>query len=120
MCTLLCAIGTRVRVRRPRNLVSTLDRRWVAAVALNRDMRPVAHVPSLGELPAAVLDALPALRIPLMVADIPHRTRLPKARMRHAVVCTAAAEGGASMVMSISLRHVKQAMQQQQPYAPQP
>ena len=58
MFTLLSAIGTLLRLPRPGNLLSTLDKRWVAAVALNRDMGPIARMPSLGELPVAVLDAL--------------------------------------------------------------
>ena len=40
--------------------------------------------------------------------------------MRHTLLCMAAAEGGMSMVVSMSLRHVKDAVQQQRPYAPQP
>ena len=40
--------------------------------------------------------------------------------MRHALLCMAAAEGGVSMVLSISLRHVKDVVQQQRPCAPQP
>ena len=72
VCSLLSTIVTLLRVPRPENLLSTLDRRWMAAVALNRDMGPIARLPSLGELPASVLDALPAPRTPLTVADIPH------------------------------------------------
>ena len=71
VCT-LCTVSTLLRVPRPGNLLSTLDKRCVAAVALKRDMGPVAHLPSLGELPAAVLDALSAPRSPLPVADIAH------------------------------------------------
>ena len=71
VCALMSAIGTLLRVPRPGNLLSMLDRRWVAAVVLNRDMGPVARLPSLGELPAAVLDALPAPGAPLDVADVP-------------------------------------------------
>ena len=66
-------------------------------------------MPSLGELP----------RTPLAVADIPHQVGLPEARLQHALLCIAAAEGGMSMVMTVSLQHVKDAMQQQQQYAPQ-
>ena len=41
--------------------------------------------------------------------------------MWHALLCMAAAGGGGvSMVVSISLRHLKDAMQQQRPYTPQP
>ena len=87
-------------------------------MALNRDMGPIARLPLLRELPAAVLDALPAPRTPLTVADVPHHTGLPEARMRHALLCMAAAEGGMSMVVSLSLRQVKDAMQR--PYAPRP
>ena len=72
VCTPLSALGTLLRVLRRGNLLSTLDRRWVVAVALNRDAGPIARLPSLGELPAAVLDALPAPHTPLTVADIPH------------------------------------------------
>ena len=60
VCALMSAVGTLLRVPRPSNLLSALDMRWVAAVVLNGDMGPVARLPSLGELPAAVLDALPA------------------------------------------------------------
>ena len=117
---MLSAISILLRVPQPANLLSTLDRRWAAAVALNRDMGPVACLPSLGELPAAVPHALPAPRTPLTVADIPHQTGLPETRMRHALPCMAAAEGGMPMVVSLSLLHVKDAAQQQRPYAPQP
>ena len=40
--------------------------------------------------------------------------------MWHALLRMAAAEGGMSMVVSMSLRHVKDAMQQERPYTPQP
>ena len=69
VCALMSTVGTLLRVPRPGNLLSALDRRWVAAVVLNRDMGPIARLPSLGELPAAVLDALTAPRTPLDVAD---------------------------------------------------
>ena len=82
VCALSSTIGTLLRVPRPDNLPSTLDRRWVAAVALNRDMGPIARLPSFGELPAAVVEALPTPRTPLDVADIPHHVGLPGARMR--------------------------------------
>ena len=121
VCALMSALGTLLRVPRPGNLLSTLDRRWVAAVVLNMDMGPIARLPSLGELPAAVLDALPAPRAPLDVADVPHNVGLPGARMRHALLCmAAAADGGTSMLMTVSLQHVQDAMQQQQMHAPQP
>ena len=94
VCALMSTIGTLLRVPRQNNLVSTLDRRWVAAVALNRDMGPIARLPSLGQSPAAVLDGLLAPRTPLEVADIPHHVGLPEARMGHALLCMAAAEGG--------------------------
>ena len=121
VCALMSALGTLLRVPRPGNLLTTLDRRWVAAVVLNRDMGPIARLPSLGDLPAAVLDALPAPRAPLDVADIPHNVGLPGARMQHALLCMApAADGGMSMLMTVSLQHVQDAMQQQQMHAPQP
>ena len=88
-------------------------------VALNRDMGPIARLPSLGELLAAVLDALPAPRTPLAVEDVPHQVGLPEARLQHALLCMAAAEGGMSLVLTISLHHVKDAVQQQRQYAPQ-
>ena len=117
---LMSALGTLLRVPRPGKLLSTLDKRWVAAVVLNRDMGPIACLPSLGELPAAVLDALPAPRTPLDVADVPHHVGLPGARMQHALLSMAAADGGMSMLMTVSLQHVQDAMQQQQMHAPQP
>ena len=120
VCAMLSAIGTLLRVPRPGNVLSTLDRRWVPAVALNREMGPVARLPSMGELPAVLLDALPAPHTPLTAADIPHQTGLPRGRMRHALLCMATAEGRMSKVVSISLHHVQDAMQQQWPYAPQP
>ena len=52
--------------------LSTLDKRWVAAVVLNRDMGPVVCLPLLGELHAAALSAPPPPRSPLLVADIGH------------------------------------------------
>ena len=76
-------------------------------VVLNRDMGPIARLPSLGELPAAVLDALPAPRTPLDVADAPNHVGSPGARMQHAL-------------LSMSLQHVRDAMQQQQMHAPPP
>ena len=106
VCALLYAIGTLLRVPRPGNLLSMLDKRWVAAVALKRDMGPIARLPSLGELPAAVLDACPAPRSPLTVANIPHQTGILGARMRQALLCMDAAEGGNNIVVSISLLHV--------------
>ena len=110
VCALMSALGTLLRVPRPGNLLSTLDRRWVAAVVLNRDMGPIARVPSLGELPAAVLDALPTPRAPLDVADVPHNVGLPGARMQHALLCmAAAADGGMSMLMTVSPQHVQDA-----------
>ena len=120
VCALMSALGTLLRVPRPGNLLSTLDRRWVAAVVLNRVMGPIVCLPSLGELPAAVLDALPAPRTPLDVADIPHHVGLPGARMQHALPSMAAADGGTSMLMTVSMQHVQDAMQQQQMHAPQP
>ena len=67
-----------------------------------------------------VLDALAAPFTPLEVADIRHQAGLPEARMRHALLCMVAADGGMSMVMTVSLQHAKDAMQQQRLYAPQP
>ena len=119
VCALMSALGTLLRVPRPGNLLSTLDRRWVAAVVLNRDMGPIARLPSLGELPAAVLDALPAPRTPLDVADVPHTGGFPGACMRRALLCmAAAADGGMSLPMRVSLKHVQDAMQQQQLHTP--
>ena len=94
VCALMSAVGTLLRVPRPGNLLSALDRRWVAAVVLNRDMGPIARLPSLGELPAAVLEALPAPRTPLDLANVPHNVGLPGARMQHALLCMAAASDG--------------------------
>ena len=121
MCALMSAVGTLLRVPRPGNLLSALDRRWVAAVVLNRDMGPIARLPSLGEPRAAVLDALPAPRTPLDVADVQHIVGLPGARMQHPLLCmAAAADRGMSMLMTVSLQHVQDAMQQQRMRAPQP
>ena len=121
VCALMSAIGTLLRVPRPGNLLSTLDRRWVAAVVPNRDMGPIARLPSLGELPAAVLDAMPAPRTALGVADVQQSVGLPGARMQHALLCmAAAADGGMSMLMTVSLQHLQDAMQQQRMHAPQP
>ena len=120
VCALMPALGTLLRVPRPGNLLSTLDRRSVAMVVLNMDMGPIARLPSLGELPTAVLDALPAPRTPLDVADVPHHVGLPGARMQHALLSMAAADGGMSMLMTVSLQHVHDAMLQQQMHAPQP
>ena len=120
VCPLTSALGTLLRVPRPGNLLSTLDRRWVATVVLKKDMGPVAHMPSLGELPAAVLEALPAPRKPLDVADVPHHVGLPGARMQQALLSMAAADGGMSMLLNVSLQHVEDAMQQQQMHATHP
>ena len=121
VCALMSAVGTLLRVPRPGNLLSALDRRWVAAVVLNRDMGPIARLPSLGELLAAVLDALPAPRTPLDVADVQHSVGLPGARMQHALLCmAAAADGGMSMLATVSLQQMQDAMQQQRMHAPQP
>ena len=89
-------------------------------MALDRDMGPIVRLPSLMELPAAVPDALPAPRTSLEVVDIPHHAGLPEARMRHALLWMAAAEGGMSMVVMVSLQHVKDAMQHPRLYVPQP
>ena len=83
-------------------------------------MGPIARLPSLGELPTVVLEALPAPRTPLDVANVPHHVGLPGARMQHALPRLAAADGGMSMLMTLSLQHVKDAMQQEQMHAPQP
>ena len=100
----MSTVGTLFRVPRPGNLLSALDRRWVAAVVLNKDMGPIARLPSLGKLPATVLDALLAPRTPLDVADVQHNVGLPGARMQHAVLhMAAAADGGMSMLMRVSL-----------------
>ena len=121
VCALLSALGTLLRVPRPGNLLSTLAKRWVAAVVLNRDMGPIARLASLVELPTALRDALAAPRAPLDVADVPHNVGLPRARMQHALLCmAAAADGGMSMLMTVSLQHVQNAMQQQQMHAAQP
>ena len=48
VCALMFTVGSLLRAPRPGNLLSALDRRWVAAVVLNRDMGPIAHLPSLG------------------------------------------------------------------------
>ena len=119
VCALMSTIGTLLLVPRPHNVLSTLHRRRVAAVALNRDMGPIARMPSLGELPAAVPDALPAPRTPLDVANIPHHVGLPEARLRQALLYMAAVEGGTYMVLTVSLQHPKDAVQQQRQYAPQ-
>ena len=89
VCALMSTADTVPWVPRPGNLLSALDRRWVAAVVLNKDMGPIERLPSLGELPAAVLDALPAPHTPLDVADVPHGVGLPGARMQHALLCMA-------------------------------
>ena len=81
VCAMLPAVRTLLRVPRPGNFLSTLDRRWVAAMVLNRDMGPVVRLPSLGELPAAALGAIPAPHAPLPVADIRHQLVLPDARL---------------------------------------
>ena len=120
VCVLMSAVGTLLRVPRPGNLLSALDRRWVAAVVLNRDMGPIARLPYLGELPAAVLDALPAPSTPLDVADVQHSVGLPGARLQHALLCmAAAADGGMSRLLTVSLQHVQDAMRQQRMHAPQ-
>ena len=46
VCALMSTVGTLLRVPRPGNISSALDRRWVAAVVLNRDMGPIARLPS--------------------------------------------------------------------------
>ena len=121
VCALMSAVGTLLRPPRPGSLLPLLDRRCVAAVVLNRDMGPIARLPSLGELPGAVLDALPAPHTPLDVADVLHNVGLPGARMQHALLCmVAATDGGMSMLMTVSLQHVQDAMQQQRMHAPQP
>ena len=121
VCALMSTVGTLLRVPRQGNLLSAVDRRWLAAVVPNRDMGLIARLPSLGELPAAVLNALPAPRTPLDVADVQHSVGLPGAHMQHPLLCmAAAADGGMSMLMTVSLQHVQDAMQQQQMHAPQP
>ena len=121
VCALMSTVGTLLRVPRPGNLLSALDRRCMAAMVVNRDMGPIARLPSMGELPAAALDALPAPRTPLDVADVQTNVGLPGARMQHALLCMAAAAGrGMSMLMTVSLQHVQDAMQQQRINALEP
>ena len=120
MCALLSTAGTLLRVPRPSNLLSTLERRWVAAVALNRDMGQVTRLPLLRKLPATALSALRAPRTALAVADIAHQEGLHDARLQDALLCMAAAEGGMSLVVSVSLQHVKDALQPEVPHATQP
>ena len=83
VCALLSTVGTLLRVPRPCNLLSAVERRWVAAMVLNRDTGPIMRVPSLGELPAAPPGALPVPCAPLVVADLRHQTGLPDARLQH-------------------------------------
>ena len=73
-CAVLSTAGTLLRVPRPGNLLSTVDKRWVAAMVLNRDMGPVMCLPSLGELPEAALGALSVPRTSLSMADVGHWT----------------------------------------------
>ena len=51
VCALLSTVGTLLRVPRLGNLLSSLDRQWVAAIALKRDMGRVVCLPSLGVCP---------------------------------------------------------------------
>ena len=90
VCALMSALGTLLRVPRLGSLLSAPDKRWVAVVVLNRDMGPIACLPSLGELPTAVLEALPAPRTPLDVADVPHHI----ARGAHAACPAEYGRGG--------------------------
>ena len=94
MCALLSIVGTLLRVPRPGNLLSAVDKSWVAAMVLNRDMGQIMRLPSPGKLPAAALGALPAPHAPLVVADLGHQTGLPDAQRQHALLCLAAAPGG--------------------------
>ena len=113
VCALMSAIGTLLRVPRKDNHLSTLDRRWVAGVVFNRDMGPLARLLSLGELPAAVLDAYLAPRTPTNWGC--------RGRACGTPCCIwLSAERGMSMLMTVSLQHVKDATQQQQRSAPQP
>ena len=121
VCALMSTVGTLLRMPRQGNLLSALDTPWVATVVLSRDMRPVARLPSLGGLPAVVLDALPVPRTPLDVVHVQHSVGLPGARMQHALMCmAAAADGGISMLMTVSLQHSQDAMQQRRMHALQP
>ena len=45
VCVLLSTVGTLLRVLRLGNLLSTVDRRWVAAMVLNRDMGLIMRLP---------------------------------------------------------------------------
>ena len=100
---LLSAVSTLLRVPRPGNLPSTVDTRWVAAMVLNRDMGLVMHLPSLGELPTAASGALLAPSAPPPLVDVGHHTGLPDARLRHALLRLVAAEGGACLIVWVSL-----------------
>ena len=88
-------------------------------MVLNRDMGSIVRLPSLQELPAAGLSSLPAPQAPLVVADLRHQAGLPDARTQHALLCLAAAPGGLSLVMSVSLQHIRVALQLQTPHASQ-
>ena len=87
-------------------------------MVLNRDMGPVVRLPSLKELHAAAPGALPAPHAPLPVADIEHHVGLLDARLQHSLLCLAAAEGVMSMVMSVSLQRVRDALLKHRPNAP--
>ena len=94
VCTLLSIVGTLLRLPRPGNHLSAVDRRCVAAMVFNRDTVPIMRLPSPGELPAAALSTLPEPHAPLVVADLRHQARLPDAQLQHALLCLMAAPGG--------------------------
>ena len=114
VCAPLSTVGTPLRVPRLGSPLSTLDKRWVAAMVLNKDMGLVVRLPLLGELPAAVLTALPASRVPMSVADIGHQAGLPDAGLHHALLCLVAAKGRMSLFVSLSVQHVKDVVQTQE------
>ena len=120
VCVLLSSVGIPLRVQRPGNNLSTVDRRWVAAMVLKRDMGPIMRLPSPEELPAAAPSALLAPRAPMVVADPGRQTGLPDARLQHALLCLAAAPGWLSLPMLVSLQHIGAALQRQRPHSPKP
>ena len=119
VCALMSVVGTLLRVPRPGNLLSELNMRWVAAMVLNRDM---------GHIVAFAVPGGAARGGAGCPAGVPHtlgRGGRPAQRgvargVQHALLCMAAeADGGMSMLISMSLQHVQDAMQQRM-HAPQP
>ena len=116
LCALLSTVSTLFRLPRP----ATFCPRWTCS---GGDGPQQGHgacgAPALAGGPARNgTGCPPALYAPLPVADIGRQASLPDAQLQHALLCLTVAEGGMSLVVWVSVQHVKDALQRHRPHAP--